>query len=140
MSDNVPGASGSEINTYMNRHLDAWFRAGAFEDDVEAVRHVEGAQGRGDVLLCSPELLVGGLGLVDHGQTVSLLREALLDGEVETSLIDIDGNYPSRTGGFRESASEETDCSDTEDKDCRRGLGVEADTTSCVDEDGEGFR
>lgn len=104
---------------YVDRHLNAWLCASAFENDVKAVWHVKGAQGGHDVVLGPSQLVIGCLCLVYHGQTVRLLSEALLDGEVQTSLVDVNGTDPGRAGGFCKSTGEKANRADTEHKDGR---------------------
>ena len=104
-------------STYVDGHLDARLRACTFEDDVEAVGHVELGERSRDVLLGAAQSLVGRLGLVCHGEAVDLLSETVLQSKVEASLVDVDRDDARGTIGLRERARKEADCTNTEDED-----------------------
>lgn len=104
------------FGTYMDRHLDAWLCTGTLEDDIKAVRHVEGAQSSHDILLCPSQLIVSCFRLVNHRQAVCLLRKALLDSKVQASLVDVNGAYSRCARSFGKGAGKETYGTDTKHK------------------------
>lgn len=123
----------------MDGHLDAWLRARALEDDVEAVGHGEVAECGADGLLRAAELLVGRLGLVGDRQAVHLLREALLERKVKPGLVDVDRDHAGRAIGFGQGARQKADSADAEDEDGGRRRGRKVCAARGMEEDGEGL-
>lgn len=121
----------------MNGHLYTRLSARTLKNDIKPIHRTKLLEGTEHIVLCPPHRLLGGFRLFSHGQTMHLTGEPVLFGEIETGLVDIDGDDARSAVGFGQCAGEEPYGAYAEDEG---GLTLlEICASGCVEEDGERF-